>query len=138
MKEEKLLEAVCEQFLKGNSLVFFFFLIQNSPHHLFLFLFFLKTETLTGTSSTFRWYGRHMGKVACPYSPQLCLQAGPASLLSVRGAVTGSCATGPGRAVCSLSVVLCRPVPAELLLSARFRGRHSGVGRPSPATGHLA
>lgn len=41
MKEEKLLEEVCEQFLKGNSLVFFFFFFNTEfPPPSFSFSFF--------------------------------------------------------------------------------------------------
>ena len=50
MKEEKLWEAVCEQFLKGNSL--FFFKYRTPPPATF-FLFSLKTEILIRTLSTF-------------------------------------------------------------------------------------
>lgn len=49
-------------------------------------------------------------------------QAGPASLLSVRGVFTGSCAAVPGWVMRSLSVVLYRPVPAELLSLRHGRG----------------
>ena len=62
----------------------------------------------------------HLGKMTCPYSPQFS-QAGPASLLDVRGVFTGPCAAAPGWAVCSLSVLLYRPVPTELLLPAAWQ-----------------
>ena len=50
MKEEKLWEAVCEQFLKGTSLFFFFNAELPAPP---FFLFSLKTEILIRTLSTF-------------------------------------------------------------------------------------
>lgn len=135
MKEEKLLEAVCEQFLKGNSLVFFFLNTEFPPPP----FFFLKTEILIRTSSTFRWYGRAYGEGDASLQSPVLHAGWPCVLAECSGCLHRvlCCRSWPGGVLSVGRSVQIRPSRAAPLCGMA-EGHRNGVSRPSPATGHLA